>query len=160
MLYVFGNTLCYRFFGNTLCYLQKMICFETCRWVVDVFHVTSAHGCSLICGESLCCVTSSPLSKCFLYELWYAVLRVQEWLLNIMWHTRTPLLYWLILCAHCIPYRIVSYENWFPVASNTFQKFCILPLAIQVVQNNIRIFKYKDVLINEMAAPNKTRICN
>jgi hypothetical protein len=98
----------------------------------------------------LCFVWRCP----FLYqngvvcELWYVVLHVQEGLLNVTWHTQTPFLYSLILCTRCTSYRIVSYENWFPVPSYTFQKFSILPLAIQTVQNNIWSPTRKNVLIN------------
>lgn len=82
------------------------------------------------------------------YELWYVVMHVGEGLLNVTWHTQTPFLYSLILCTHCTFYKIVSYENWFPVPSNTFQKFIILPLATQTVQNNKWSCTSKNFLIN------------
>jgi hypothetical protein len=109
---------------------------ETYRWVEDVCHVTSAHGLSLCCGtvhcyESLFCVALwSPWSK--LLCVWIAIhccararraaechvthtaVHVQEGLLKVTWHTQIPFLCSVILCTHCTPYRIVSYENWFP----------------------------------------------
>ena len=161
LLTVVGNTLCY-WQLETLCVIDScwkhsvLLTDETYRWEQNVCHVTSAHGLSIRCGtvhcyESLFCVALSfPLLKVFcVCKLWYAVLHVQEGLINVTWHKQTPFLYSLILCTLCTPYRIVSYENWFPVPSNTFQEFSTVPLAIQAVHNNkLSRTRKKKVLIN------------
>jgi len=150
----------YIFFRNTLCYWQRRICFETCRWMVDVWPV--------LMGLSLCVEQYIVTNPCFVWR--HLLVKLIKtffactWTvvvvdcLNWQWKGAE---FWKRVTGYWDPVFVTHYSIGCTACAEYWrvQEGCLfMSRDIQHMQNSVSLFIHKTVLIKTMTTPHKTSI--